>query len=258
MRIEQAPDTGFLKGLAILFVDDSPDERELFELRLGTLGADVTAVESAIQALGVLERGETELLVTDIVLPELSGYDLLRAMHERPPERGGAVPALAVTGFVDTEEAMRPLSAGFDGFLAKPYSTGDLVSAIRRLTPLMARLHQLGERLATNTEKQRVLRDRLAAQRRRVRCERARLAVRRGPPAAQAQAAVTLVGYAAEDFGESYFREPVDAVEVAPVTPNAPLAGPWLALVWSHGRVLTIEVELDARLAPTVRIVDRK
>src|SRR4029078_6250716 len=96
MRQDRDIDTGFLEGMSILFVDDSPDERDLLEVRLCPLGREVHALESVVKALGVLERGETDVVLTDIVLPDLSGYDLLHAMHTRPAECGGAIPALAV------------------------------------------------------------------------------------------------------------------------------------------------------------------
>lgn len=123
-----------LSGIRVLLVEDDQNTREALEVVLVALGAQVLSVDSAPGALGLLEAQQLPtVMVSDIGLPEVDGYELMRRIRAR--ERGGSsrLPALAVSGFADaSSETAR--AAGFDGFVAKPFDVAELVTRLRRLT----------------------------------------------------------------------------------------------------------------------------
>ena len=113
-----APPT--LRGLRVLVVDDDVDARDLFTRALEHYDARVTAVASAGAALTALERWKPHVLVSDIAMPEESGYVLMQKIRRLPPEQGGMVPALALTAYAGANDVRLALSAGFSAHVAKP------------------------------------------------------------------------------------------------------------------------------------------
>jgi CheY-like chemotaxis protein len=122
-----------LIGVHVLVVDDDPDARHVFRTILQYCGALVTTAASAREALTVLARVVPDVLVCDIVLPGQSGYWLLSEIRKLPPARGGAVPALACTGYGDDHPAERLTAAGFQAHLRKPIDPWALSRAIAAL-----------------------------------------------------------------------------------------------------------------------------
>ncbi|MGQ0506265.1 MAG: hybrid sensor histidine kinase/response regulator [Myxococcaceae bacterium] len=123
-----------LEGIRVLFVDDTPDARELFTELLSLHGALVTAVESAALAIEELGRSEFDVLVSDIGLPAEDGYSLMRRIRELPATQNGRIPAIAVTGFARAEDGKRALDAGFQNHLAKPVEPIELMSLVASLS----------------------------------------------------------------------------------------------------------------------------
>jgi len=123
-----------LVGVHILVVDDEPDSRELSVRALEQSGARVTAVSSSIEALVELRSFSPEalphLIVSDIGMPRQDGYDLIRQVRSLEPDRGGRIPAIALTGYATPENVERVLAAGFQMHVAKPMAPAALVSAI--------------------------------------------------------------------------------------------------------------------------------
>ena len=122
-----------LKGLRVLVVDDDLSTRDLFTRMLEQYDARVTAVASARAALTALERWKPHVLVSDIAMPEESGYVLMRKIRRLPPERGGAVPALALTAYAGAGDVKLALSAGFSAHAAKPIEPAGLAFAVADL-----------------------------------------------------------------------------------------------------------------------------
>ena len=122
-----------LKGLRVLVVDDDLSTRDLFTRMLEQYDARVTAVASARAALTALERWKPHVLVSDIAMPEESGYVLMRKIRRLPPERGGAVPALALTAYAGASDVKLALSAGFSAHAAKPIEPVGLALAVADL-----------------------------------------------------------------------------------------------------------------------------
>jgi CheY-like chemotaxis protein len=123
-----------LGGLHILVVDDDAAIRSGLADVLQLLGADVTAVGRARLGLVAVEARRPDLLVADIVLPDDDGYSLLKDVRALGAERGGALPAIAISGYTGEEVARGALSQGFEVHLTKPFDVDELVAHIKRLT----------------------------------------------------------------------------------------------------------------------------
>lgn len=127
-----APNT--LKGLRLLAVEDQPDMLGYLRRLLEEQGAEVVAVSSAAEALELLGEGSLQtfdVLVSDIGMPGMDGYGLVRTLRENMGITADVLPAVAVTALARADDRRRAMQAGFQGHLAKPYSLAQLVSAIR-------------------------------------------------------------------------------------------------------------------------------
>jgi PAS domain S-box-containing protein len=122
-----------LGGVRVLVVDDETETRELVAMVLAGCGAEVTAAASADQALSALDRVKPDVVVTDLAMPLGDGFDLIRRIRSRPRERGGAVPAAALTAAAGRDTAERALAAGFEAHVAKPFEPADLARVVARL-----------------------------------------------------------------------------------------------------------------------------
>ena len=124
---------GDLGGLRILAVDDEPDALSLLEELLGAAGARVTTAKSAAEALRELDTDPPSVLVADIGLPQMDGFQLIAQVrrHRNPVVRG--MPAAALTAYARSEDRVRALKAGFQIHLAKPIDPAELVTTIAAL-----------------------------------------------------------------------------------------------------------------------------
>lgn len=128
-----APELPNLQGIKILVVDDILDTREFLVFLLEMEGALVQAVESAEMAISVIKNWQPDVLVSDIGMPELDGYGLIRTLRSRPPQEGGTLPAIAVTAYAGESDRQAILAAGFDAHIPKPVEPLELAQAIARL-----------------------------------------------------------------------------------------------------------------------------
>jgi PAS domain S-box-containing protein len=119
-----------LTGVRVLVVDDEPDARSLVARILAECGADVASAGSALEALSVLDEREVDVLVSDIGMPSIDGYELLRRMRALPSGRGAKLPAIALTAFARSEDRAQALAAGFLVHLSKPVEAGELVATV--------------------------------------------------------------------------------------------------------------------------------
>jgi PAS domain S-box-containing protein len=117
-----------LDGLRILLVDDDPDARELARTALAQAGAQVNAAASVREALDLLESVDFDVLLSDIAMPNGTGYDLLRALRSSP--RTSKLPAVALTAYSRAEDRERVLSAGFNFHIGKPFELSALISTL--------------------------------------------------------------------------------------------------------------------------------
>jgi len=119
-----------LYGLKILVVDDDSDTRDLVEWVLKRVGAEVTAVGSALEALEALRREKPHVLVSDIAMPGEDGYALLKSVRALPPEQGGKIPAIALTAHSLVQDRLLSLRAGFQSHVPKPVVPEELVEVV--------------------------------------------------------------------------------------------------------------------------------
>jgi CheY-like chemotaxis protein len=122
-----------LDGLRVLVVDDEPDTRELLKVGLTQCGAEVSAVASAREALEVIEQAAPDLLISDIGMPEADGYELMRNIRRLPADRGGKMPAIALTAYARTEDRLQALRAGYQMHVPKPVELAELVAVASSL-----------------------------------------------------------------------------------------------------------------------------
>ncbi|WP_170319917.1 response regulator [Polyangium spumosum] len=122
-----------LSGLKVLVVDDEEDARSLLRRVLEERGATVTLAASSDEALDDLSRSRPDVLVSDIGLPGMDGYALIRSIRTLPPEVGGRTPAIALTAYARSEDSQRAFAAGFQRHVPKPVDLGRLVSLIANL-----------------------------------------------------------------------------------------------------------------------------
>jgi signal transduction histidine kinase len=123
-----------LDGLRILVVDDNQDARDLVAAVLKQYGAQATAAASAIEAFALLETSNGyDVLVSDIEMPDESGYELMRNVRTLPPDKGGQIPAIALTAFGRSTDRIRALHAGFQMHVPKPVEPEELALAVASL-----------------------------------------------------------------------------------------------------------------------------
>jgi two-component system CheB/CheR fusion protein len=125
-----------IAGVRILLVDDVEDVVMVCKALLEMHGAGVEVATSARQGLALLEEGAFDLLISDISMPEMDGYDFLRAVRKMP--RYAQLPAIAVSGLAREQDVLRAREAGFAAHIGKPMSVERLAEVIRELLPRRA------------------------------------------------------------------------------------------------------------------------
>ncbi len=119
-----------LDNIQILLVDDDFDTREFQAFLLEQSGAKVTAVASGLEALQTLEQLIPDVLVSDVGMADMDGYMLMQLLRARPPNQGGAIPAIALTAYAAEVDRLRAIEAGFQAFVTKPVEAETLVKTL--------------------------------------------------------------------------------------------------------------------------------
>jgi two-component system CheB/CheR fusion protein len=122
-----------MAGLRILLVDDMEDMLMVFKSLLELSGATVLEASSAQQGLEILAREDVDLLISDISMPEIDGYEFLRRAHAMP--KYAALPAIAITGMRRDTDIAQARAAGFSAHLGKPVSVERLSAIVSDLLP---------------------------------------------------------------------------------------------------------------------------
>jgi len=122
-----------LQGLKVLVVDDEADTRELIGEVLKECGSEVITTRSVEEALAALEQHKPDILISDLGMPDEDGYSLIEKIRALPSERGGDIPAAALTAYARAEDRMRVLRSGFQFHLPKPVDSAELVTVVASL-----------------------------------------------------------------------------------------------------------------------------
>jgi CheY-like chemotaxis protein len=120
--------------VSVLLVDDEPDARDLVARLLRASGASVVSAGSGAEALVLRERQRPDILISDIGMPGMDGYELLRRMREGDDSKGERVPAVALTAFARSEDRTRALRAGFLVHVSKPVQPSELLATVASIT----------------------------------------------------------------------------------------------------------------------------
>src|SRR5207245_1993995 len=127
------PGSSELAGLKVLVVDDDQETLALIRTVLETHGATVIVAPSAAGGLEQLRAEQPDVLVSDIGMPEVDGYGLIRQVRALPADLGGRVPAAAITAYARIEDRLAALKAGYQVHIAKPLAPAELVATVRSL-----------------------------------------------------------------------------------------------------------------------------
>jgi len=125
-----------LRGKRILLVEDEVDALEVIEMVLVGAGAKVATASSAKAALAHMRQGPFDIVVSDIGLPEMDGYELAGELRKLARGHGSEPPMVAFTAFSDAAHRQRAVDAGFEAHIAKPVDPVALVSLVSRLLSL--------------------------------------------------------------------------------------------------------------------------
>ena len=119
-----------LSGLRVLVVEDETDARELIKRVLLQFRAEVVTAGNASEGMDVVRSQPPHVIVSDIGMPEVDGYQFLRRVRRLSVDQGGQVPAIALTAFARSEDRTRAMMAGYQVHLAKPIEPRELVATV--------------------------------------------------------------------------------------------------------------------------------
>jgi CheY-like chemotaxis protein len=122
-----------LSGLHVCIIEDNEDTRVLLTDVLQHCGALVTTHHGAESAMADLAEFVPSLFVCDLAMPGIDGLEFVRRLRALPPERGGRLPAIAITAFYQDYAKAMAEEAGFDAYLTKPVKIDDLCRLVRHL-----------------------------------------------------------------------------------------------------------------------------
>ncbi|HEY0404377.1 MAG TPA: ATP-binding protein, partial [Pyrinomonadaceae bacterium] len=130
---QAAGDQPLLDGLRVLVVEDEADTRAMIEMILEGRGALVWAVASGSEALRAIEEWRPEVLVSDIGMPDMDGYQLMERVRAMEASDGQTLPAMALTAYARDEDRERSIEAGYQSHMVKPVEPSDLIRAVAQL-----------------------------------------------------------------------------------------------------------------------------
>ena len=134
----------------VLVVDDVPANVKLLEARLSAEYFDVTTAHNGVQALAACERAECDIVLLDVMMPDMDGFEVCRLLKSNPATHH--IPVVMVTALDQPSDRVRGLQAGADDFLTKPVSDIALIARVRSLTRLKMMTDELRMRAMTSRE----------------------------------------------------------------------------------------------------------
>ena len=113
----------------ILVVEDQEDNRQILRDLLGNAGYELTEAENGEEAIAAVAKRRPDLILMDIQLPVMDGYEATRRIRTNPDRK--SVPIIAVTSYALTGDEDKAVAAGCNGYISKPYSPRDLLAKVR-------------------------------------------------------------------------------------------------------------------------------
>ncbi|TWT30183.1 Autoinducer 2 sensor kinase/phosphatase LuxQ [Posidoniimonas corsicana] len=130
---KQANGHSGLDGLKVLIVEDEIDSRALLQRILGQADARVAAAGSADEGMSLLRSTRPDVIISDIGMPGVDGYQFMRNVRELPESEGGQTPAVALTALSRSEDRMQAMMAGYQSHIAKPVDPERLINTLHGL-----------------------------------------------------------------------------------------------------------------------------
>jgi two-component system cell cycle response regulator len=134
----------------VLVVDDVPANLKLMEARLSAEYFDVITALSGQEALAVCERAECDIVLLDVMMPDMDGFEVCRRIKANPATHH--LPVVMVTALDQASDRVKGLEAGADDFLTKPVSDVALIARVRSLVRLKMMTDELRMRAVTSRE----------------------------------------------------------------------------------------------------------
>lgn len=122
-----------LAGLKVLVVDDEIDSLDLVKIFLEESGARVSTAQSVAEALENIKQSVPDVIVSDIGMPGVNGYEFIENVRRLVPEKGGNIPAVALTAYARTQDREAALQYGFQTHIAKPVEMKELITTVANL-----------------------------------------------------------------------------------------------------------------------------
>jgi PAS domain S-box-containing protein len=122
-----------LDGVRVLLVDDLAEARELITFALVNSGAEVRTADSAAEGLSVLREWRPDVILSDIAMPSEDGYAFIRKVRKLSEEKGGTIPAAALTAYVGSKERLKSIEAGYQAYITKPVEWSELIMIVATL-----------------------------------------------------------------------------------------------------------------------------
>jgi CheY-like chemotaxis protein/two-component sensor histidine kinase len=133
-RFEPPGELTRLDGLRVLSVDDDRDALGLMATILGRAGARVESCASARAAFAVFQDRPPDVLISDIEMPDEDGYSLIKRIRALESDRGGRIPAIALTAYGRREDRLKAVSSGYSMHVPKPVDPAELTTIVASLT----------------------------------------------------------------------------------------------------------------------------
>jgi PAS domain S-box-containing protein len=119
-----------ISGLKVLIVDDEADSLDLINFVLSSCGVQTSAVGSAAEAFELIQRERFDVIVSDIGMPVEDGFTLMSRIRKLTAERGGAIPAIALTAYARQEDRKQAQRSGFQEHISKPFEPSELIRVV--------------------------------------------------------------------------------------------------------------------------------
>ena len=115
----------------MLIVEDDEDTLELLQSTFEAKGFQVTTCQSAAEALEIVPKNSIDIIVSDIGMPQMDGFDMMKQLRQLPAAR--EVPAIALSGYASEKDIRKSLSVGFNAHISKPVDPAELLDVINKL-----------------------------------------------------------------------------------------------------------------------------